>query len=274
MLKRTNNRHRLYSARQHCACLLAALCLPFFSSSALSAVTLAECGGLIRPNIESYDDYNSFMVEIISYKKKHRSCKKIMAAAAKKNQAPRPNEEKLIISNDTGLENISRAVQNAKNFPHPNYSQPLRFNRTTAQSFSLPKVRTLDMGDHYIVGALEETAADGTTRTMSEKELRETEFANNTIAVDFNLDGIDADNLNAHGMLSKDRVGVSLTGRPNSPGACPELNNSCASSISNGAPILNDYMKTFIEPPQARNQTGYVTEIIGYTVISAEFKID
>lgn len=193
-------------ARHLGACLLALSIIP--AATQTQAITLGECGTLIRPKIETFDDYNSFMVEIIEYKKSKRICDKLILEAAKNAEEDRPNKDKIIISKETGLEDINRAVHNAKTFEHPTYREPLRFDRTTSQSFALPKIRTLDMSDYYVEGALDDTAAGGVgqSRALSEKELRETQFAQGTIQQNIELDYLVHDAQNPLAMLDRERV--------------------------------------------------------------------
>lgn len=58
-----------------------------------------------------------------------------------------------------GPENLDDAVAKARYIPHPEYQEDKRYNRTTAQSFPLPRLDPDRMADSRVAGALEASAA-------------------------------------------------------------------------------------------------------------------
>ncbi len=128
-----------------------------------------------RPRLENYANYNEFLAAMYAYKKQLELEKKfadsIMIniqtadAPAKVSTMPVKSPEMdstidiyvppLII---TGPESLEMAIEAAKKFMHPVYHEPLRYNRTTAQSFPLKPLE---------VNSLEEAAITDSFRLDS-----------------------------------------------------------------------------------------------------------
>lgn len=136
-----------------------------------------------KPRIEAYEDYNDFLVDVIRYKKRQKPCVSFMQEIAREHEekllSSSPNAELIEIDSITGHEDLNTAVQRAKGFSHPFYSSSERYNRSTSQSFALPKVVSNDLSGQTIDGLFSETAAGEplTYNQMSEISLQADSFS-------------------------------------------------------------------------------------------------
>lgn len=118
---------------------------------------------LTRPRLENYASYNEFLAAMYSYKKQLELEKKFADSLVIKIDLPETAAETggavssmpakspelsplsdvyvppLVIN---GPEDLEYAIAAARNFLHPVYTEQLRYNRTTAQSFPLKPVDT------------------------------------------------------------------------------------------------------------------------------------
>ncbi|MCC1496994.1 hypothetical protein [Alcanivorax sp. 1008] len=109
-----------------------------------------------RPKIENYQDREAFVADILLWQ---RERDQLAARAARGELPPLPAESAAEHDPDdwhtiTGPEDLETAVRNASGYQQPNYSEPLRFNRTTHISFPLESLASEDMSDKAIDGAL------------------------------------------------------------------------------------------------------------------------
>lgn len=116
---------------------------------------------LARPRLENYANYNEFLAAMYNYKKQLELEKRFAESLVIKIQLPETAEKTggavsimpvkspemssaidvyvppLVIN---GPEDLEYAIEAAKHFLHPVYTEKLRYNRTTAQSFPLKPV--------------------------------------------------------------------------------------------------------------------------------------
>ncbi len=135
---------------------------------------------MTRPRLENYRDYGQFLVDMAAYKKRLREAENGGAAGNKNNPArtsvvstvtaptqlaammppPVPQVQAAPVAipaidlegEDSpppivinGPEDLENAVEQAKNFRHPSYSVPRRYNRSTSQSFPLAPLESAVM---------------------------------------------------------------------------------------------------------------------------------
>lgn len=113
-----------------------------------------------KPRIEDYADYSTFLVDIMEYRRQ----KEAQAAAAASKPAPPAPVPAPAPANgpvdDHGLyfiggpESLEEALARAKKLPHPTYSEPERFGRSTANSFPMPPLEGEDLSANEVPGQL------------------------------------------------------------------------------------------------------------------------
>lgn len=130
-----------------------------FGLLTFSAVPVAahDNDAAVRPRLENYANYNEFLAAMYAYKKQLELDKRFANAIMINIQSPELNDKPDVVSVMpikspemdslvdvyvpplviTGPESLEMAIEAAKKFLHPTYQQPLRYNRTTAQSFPL-----------------------------------------------------------------------------------------------------------------------------------------
>lgn len=112
-----------------------------------------------KPRIEDYADYNTFLVDIMEYRRQ----KQERAAAAAAARAV-PDETLATVSGQAepdraiytivAPESLDEALERARKLPHPVYEEPERFGRTTSYSFPIPEMDGGDMATNEIAGRL------------------------------------------------------------------------------------------------------------------------
>lgn len=123
-----------------------------------------------RPRIEDYTDYGAFLVDIMEYRRQKAERDRQRAVKGPQD-ASQPDDPYRI----TGAESLDEALERARHLAHPAYQEPLRFDRTTSQSFPLEPMQAPEMSVSELPGVLADPAAgqvvvyeDGTT----EKKVR------------------------------------------------------------------------------------------------------
>lgn len=119
-----------------------------------------------KPRIEDYADYNTFLVDIMEYR---RQKQERMAKRPAGPQAGPADDTTLAnvtgqsaAATDLGLyridrpESLEEALNRASKLPHPVYDEPERFGRTTAASFPMPPMEGEDMAARDIAGKLQD----------------------------------------------------------------------------------------------------------------------
>lgn len=161
--------------------------------------------GQERPRLENYRDYNQFLVDMATYKKRLReqpsqpnpqrseSTSKVPAqptvlAALSPQPVPQvsapatprldtidpASEEAPPPLSVSGPEDLDYAVSKAKDFPHPVYKVTRRYNRSTAQSFPLPQLESQDLEGSAVANSLNgPTAMPDNPQTLSRALLEE-----------------------------------------------------------------------------------------------------
>lgn len=110
-----------------------------------------------KPRIEDYADYSTFLVDIMEYRRQKEAQ---AAAAASKPAAPAAPAPANGPVDDPSLyfiggpESLEDALARAKKLPHPVYSEPERFGRTTANSFPMPPLEGEDLSANEVPGQL------------------------------------------------------------------------------------------------------------------------
>lgn len=111
-----------------------------------------------KPRIEDYADYNAFLVDIMEYRRQKQRIldekqRQAAEAAAAAEAAGFPVEDNTLASINaqgaqdleglyqiTQPETLDEALERAKKLPHPVYTEPERFGRTTSYSFPIPQI--------------------------------------------------------------------------------------------------------------------------------------
>lgn len=132
-----------------------------------------------RPEPEHYPDNSAYVHALVDYKRcqaeqdhalpaavalpEALTASPLPLAAASEavtpDSAPDTREEAPPPFVVDGPENLDDAVAKARNIPHPEYREDKRYNRSTAQSFPLPRLDPDHMADSRVAGALEASAA-------------------------------------------------------------------------------------------------------------------
>lgn len=194
--------------------------LPFIAATALALSLqgnmLAAQPLLERPRLENYKDYNQFLNDMAAYKRQQRELEQrpansrqaaktdvstvpaptqlaAVSAPPSSQEAPPPSAVQNLLDPPedapppiaiSGPEDLETAVQQAKAFPHPSYSTPRRYNRSTAQSFPLTPLGSGDMQGSAVDGTMQQAP-----RPTPEALQQQTDERNNAIAQVQTLDG-------------------------------------------------------------------------------------
>lgn len=124
-----------------------------------------------KPRIEDYADYNSFLVDIMEYRRQKDSRNKELTTrnAARSAQGLPPQRENEPEKTVSPLardpyairhaESLDEALERARYLKHPTYDTQLRFNRTTSQSFPMEPLEGEEMSVAELPGTLTDTSA-------------------------------------------------------------------------------------------------------------------
>lgn len=124
-----------------------------------------------KPRIEDYADYNSFLVDIMEYRRQKDSRGKELtthnAARAAQGLPPQqkgePETAPSPLARDPYAirhpESLDEALERARYLKHPTYDTQLRFNRTTSQSFPMEPLEGEEMSVAELPGTLTDTSA-------------------------------------------------------------------------------------------------------------------
>ncbi|MFZ5723757.1 MAG: hypothetical protein ACOY33_08850 [Pseudomonadota bacterium] len=146
--------------------------LPVFTALLLTGLTAAWCLPAVatddmtprpqrifteKPRIEDYSDYSAFLVDIMEYRRQREeraaeAARNAAAAPAAPTADPVPEDPALYAIR--GPESLDDALARASRLPHPVYSEPERFGRTTALSFPIPPMEGEDMSANEVAGRL------------------------------------------------------------------------------------------------------------------------
>lgn len=127
-----------------------------------------------RPRLESYESYSQFLAAIYAYKKQLELDKKIADSIVWNIELPEKNDNPdvslmpikspefsdfdgvyiapLII---TGPEDLELAIELAKSFLHPIYTEKYRYNRTTFDSFPLRPLEPVALEQEMVANGLQ-----------------------------------------------------------------------------------------------------------------------
>ena len=170
--KMTNNLYQNYNNRQDTGCamkpLSTILTLAFAALTAVSAPSLAlQDEG--RPRLERYASYDAFLKAMVAWEARQGSPAPIAAlpapppvAGTTPSTRPIPLPEGVDPTSETappplaitGPEDLEVAVELAKDISHPDYTAPIRYNRSTHISFPLPSIDGSDMSQASISNAI------------------------------------------------------------------------------------------------------------------------
>lgn len=142
-----------------------------------------------KPRIEDYDDYGSFLVDIMAFRKQKEDRANELATQAVANPAtateggltPEPLSP---LARDPYRvrqpESLEEALERARYIKHPEYSELVRFQRTTSQSFPLEALDTPELSTAELPGMLADPATgqlaiyeDDTVEGQAEKSANE-----------------------------------------------------------------------------------------------------
>lgn len=126
-----------------------------------------------KPRIEDYADYNSFLVDIMEYRRQKDSRGKEPATRTttrttpgqppQRQNEPAPGKAASPLSRDPYAirhpETLDEALERARYLKHPTYDTQLRFNRTTSQSFPMEPLEGEEMSVAELPGTLTDTSA-------------------------------------------------------------------------------------------------------------------
>lgn len=113
-----------------------------------------------KPRIEDYADYSTFLVDIMEYRRQKEAQAAEAAQAASKPAVPAAAAPANGPVDDPSLyfiggpESLEDALARARKLPHPTYSEPERFGRTTANSFPMPPLEGDDLSANEVPGQL------------------------------------------------------------------------------------------------------------------------
>ena len=117
-----------------------------------------------KPRIEDYADYNTFLVDIMEYRRQKQE-RAAAAAAAKAipddtlaTVAGQAEPDRTIYT-IVAPESLDEALERARKLPHPVYEEQERFGRTTSASFPIPEMDGGDMATNEIAGRLADLEA-------------------------------------------------------------------------------------------------------------------
>lgn len=130
--------------------LLAAWCLPATAADDMTPRPQRVIAD--KPRIEDYADYNSFLVDIMEFRR--QKLERETAAAAAKAAAPSTSTEDPSLYRINGPESLDDALARASRLPHPVYAEPERFGRSTSFSFPIPQMEGDDMSANEVPGRL------------------------------------------------------------------------------------------------------------------------
>lgn len=122
-----------------------------------------------RPRLEQYASYNEFLRAMVAWESRPAATREKpetpvpVAADAQLTTRPIPVPEGIDPTSETappplaitGPEDLDVAVKLAKDIKHPNYTNPIRYNRTTHISFPLHSIEGSDMSQASVPNALQ-----------------------------------------------------------------------------------------------------------------------
>lgn len=130
-----------------------------------------------RPRLDQFSSYDAFMQAMVAWESRParpQAIKSQTAATTPRPPATRPipvpegvdptSESAPPPLAITGPEDLDTAVELAKDISHPDYTAPVRYNRSTHISFPLPSIDGSDMSQASVPGALQ---TDTRTATSS-----------------------------------------------------------------------------------------------------------
>lgn len=142
-----------------------------------------------KPRIEDYDDYGSFLVDIMAFRKQKEDRAHELATQAATSPPPVAvgslNPEPLSpLARDPYRvrqpESLEEALERARYIKHPEYSELVRFQRTTSQSFPLEALDTPELSTAELPGMLADPATgqlaiyeDGAAEGQAEQSANE-----------------------------------------------------------------------------------------------------
>lgn len=134
-----------------------AVTLLFLCSTALAQPDLPSrdgasttpAGKSSRPRIEDYADQDSFVADLLAWK---RQRKRLQQRSMTGNHSGNAEQQSSDWHHVTGPEDLETALRNAQGYQQPHYRTPLRYNRTTHISFPLPHLRRGQMAQETIKG--------------------------------------------------------------------------------------------------------------------------
>lgn len=173
-----------YNNRQETGCAMKPLSslpmLVFTALTLLSAPSLAlQDEG--RPRLEHFASYDEFLKAMVTWEARQTSAPPaVTAPAAAQPVAKAPSTRPIPVPEGvdptsetappplaiTGPEDLEVAVELAKDITHPDYTAPIRYNRSTHISFPLPSIDGSDMSQASIPGALTSTKPGGISDSM------------------------------------------------------------------------------------------------------------
>jgi len=111
-----------------------------------------------KPRIEDYADYSTFLVDIMEYRRQ-KEAQAAEAATRPATPAPAAAPASGPVDDPSlyfigGPESLEDALARAKKLPHPVYSEPERFGRSTANSFPMPPLEGEDLSANEVPGQL------------------------------------------------------------------------------------------------------------------------
>lgn len=179
-----------YNNRQETGCAMKPLSslpmLVFTALTLLSAPSLAlQDEG--RPRLEHFASYDEFLKAMVTWEARQTSAPPAATApAAAQPVAKAPSTRPIPVPEGvdptsetappplaiTGPEDLEVAVELAKDITHPDYTAPIRYNRSTHISFPLPSIDGSDMSQASISGGLQPEASkiDDTALLVPGKE--------------------------------------------------------------------------------------------------------
>lgn len=139
-----------------------------------------------KPRIEDYEDYGSFLVDIMAFRKQREELAREQTeslatrAAAPAIPTNAQTEPLSPLARDPYRirqpESLEEALERARYIKHPEYPELVRFQRTTSQSFPLEALDTPDLSTAELPGMLADPATgqlaiheDDTAESKAEK---------------------------------------------------------------------------------------------------------
>lgn len=123
-----------------------------------------------KPRIEDYEDYGSFLVDIMAFRRQKEDRARELAeqAAARPVASAAPAEGRPATEPASPLardpyrvrqpESLEEALERARYIKHPEYPELVRFQRTTSQSFPLESLDTPELSTAELPGMLADPA--------------------------------------------------------------------------------------------------------------------